>query len=302
MPRFLLQLCIATVFLCGFPLALHAAQWQVLNNTSRYKVAYDEQSVRLIPSGQVEIVLRFIPRGKAERKSAALVYKEKRYHSHREHYQINCSGQTAQLTAIDILSALNTRLKSLRGNTEQEAILPGSTLDNAAQRICPVLDVDNDESDEPELPEEPDTPEDAHLSSDQLQQIEMLKKETTSNIVSAESWRNLGNVYFDTNQPELAIKAYDKALALLPDDIDILNDQGTMYRQIGDYTHALANFEKALSISPQNLDSLYNSGYVLAFDLNNIPKALVMWRRYLELEVESDVALQVQTFIDQYGK
>lgn len=305
MSRYLLQFCVLVTFLCGLQRHALAVQWQSLNGTSRYKVAYDEQSVRLTPLGRLEIWLRFTPRGEAERKSAAAEYKEKRYHSHLEFYEIDCSEQTALLGLIDILGASRERLKRLQGGTPPDPILPGSMLDSAAQRICPVLDEDTEEENETVEPgqiEEPDKTDDGGLSSDKLQLIEDLRKKATSKEATAETWKELGNIYFDTDQAVQAIKAYERALALRPDDTDALNDQGAMYRQTGDFQRALADFEKASSIAPYNLESLYNSGYIYAFDLNNIPKALVMWRRYLELESKSEMARQVQSFIEQYGK
>jgi tetratricopeptide (TPR) repeat protein len=204
------------------------------------------------------------------------------------------------LGLIDILGASRARLKRLQVGSPPEQILPGSLLDNAAQRICPVLDEESESEREPEP--ESDTNNTPPPSSDQLQQIERLQKIAASKEATVETWKELGNIYFDTNQPELSIKAYDRALALRPDDSDILNDQGAMYRQTGDFNKALANFERASSTDPNNLESLYNSGYVYAFDLNDIPKALVIWRRYLTLESKSEAARQVQSFIDLYGK
>lgn len=301
MPRYLLQFCVLALFLCGQQ--AHAVQWQALNGTSRYKVAYEEQSIRLSPLGRLEIWLRFIPRGEAERKSAAAEYKDKRYRSHLEYYEIDCSEQSALLGLIDILGASRERLKRLQGGAQPEPILPGSVLDNAAQRICPVLDEDSkNEAEDAVLGKSEDTAENSTPGSDKLQLIENLKKLAASKEATVETWKELGNIYFDTDQPELAIKAYERALVLRPDDLDILNDQGAMYRQAGDFQRALANFEKAFSIDPNNLESLYNSGYVSAFDLNNIPKALIMWRQYLELESNSETARQVQSFIEQYGK
>jgi tetratricopeptide (TPR) repeat protein len=75
-----------------------------------------------------------------------------------------------------------------------------------------------------------------------------------------------------------------------------------MYRQKGDFASALANFEKAVKIDPYNLESLYNSGYVYAFDLNNIAKALKIWKQYLELDKNSETARQIQSFVDRYQK
>ena len=281
-----------------------AVQWQALNGTARYSVAYDEHSIRLTPLGRLEIWLSFIPRGEAGRRSAAVEYKEKRYRSHLEFYEIDCSEQTALLGLIDILGASRARLKRLQGGTQPYPILPGSLLDNAAQRICPVLDEETEKENdtvEPAPTEGPDTTGDTGPSSDKQEQIENLRRKATSKEATAETWKELGNIYFDTDQPEQAIKAYERALELRPDDTDTLNDQGAMYRQTGDFKRALANFEKAFSIDPYNLECLYNSGYVYAFDLNNIPEALVMWRRYLQLETKSDMAQEVRSFIERYG-
>ena len=305
MPRYLLQFCVVLMLLGGPYHQAQAVQWQELNGTARYRVAYDEQSIRMTPLGRLEIWLRFIPRGEAERKSAAVEYKEKRYRSHLEYYEIDCSEQTARLGIVDILGASRVRLKRLQGGTQSSPILPGSLLDNAAQRICPVVDEDAEKENdtvEPEQTDGPDTTNNEVPSGDELLQIERLEEKAVTKGATAENWKELGNKYFDTDQPELAIKAYGHALTLQPDDTDTLNDQGAMYRQTGDFKHALENFEKAFSLDPHNLEAIYNSGYVYAFDLNNIPKALVMWRRYLELEKNSETARQVQSFVERYGK
>jgi tetratricopeptide (TPR) repeat protein len=302
MPRYLFQFCVLMTLLYGHLQSAHAVQWQALNGTARYKVAYDEQSIRLTPLGRLEIWLRFIPRGEAERALAVAEYKDKRYRSHLEFYEIDCSEQTALLGLIDIFGASQARLKRLQGGRLVEPILPGSLLENVAQRICPAMDEEAVSEEEPEEVIQPGTTDTAPLSNDQLQQIDRLQKAADSKGSTADTWRDLGNIYFDTDQPELAINAYDRALALRPEDTDILNDQGAMYRQTGDFKKALANFERASSADPKNLESLYNQGYVYAFDLNNIPKALIIWKQYLELDSRSETARQVQSFIDKYSE
>jgi tetratricopeptide (TPR) repeat protein len=305
MRRFIFQLFVLSVFLFNMSLNAHAVQWQPLNETQRYNIAYDEQSIRLTPLGRLEVWLRFIPRGEAERKSAAAEYKDKRYRSHLEYYEIDCSEQTALLGLIDILGTSRARLKRLRGGSQPDPILPGSVLDNASQRICPVLDENTGDDSEPESAVQTDESEDLNdktVSADKQQQIETLLKKASAKGATAETWKELGNIYFDTDQPQEAINAYQQALNINPKDTDCLNDQGAMYRQRGDFVRALNNFEKAYSIDEFNLESIYNSGYVYAFDLHNIPKALVMWRRYIALDSKSETAQQVQSFIDQYGK
>lgn len=305
MLRCIVRLLLIIILLNSPGISAHAVQWKSLNGTTRFKVAYDEDSVRLSPGGRLEIWLRFIPRGESERKSAALDYKDKRYRSHLEFYEIDCSDNSEQLGLVDVLGPSLVRLKRIQGEPQSEPILPGSVLDDAAQQICPVLDADSDkenESMETDTAVVLITPEDITMSNDQKLQLELLLKKSATNDATAETWKEIGNIYFDTDQTEKAISAYEKSLLLQPDDIDVLNDQGAMYRQVGDFERALANFEKAMALSPHNLESLYNSGYIYAFDLNNIPKALTLWRNYLEQESYSETARQVQSFIERYGK
>lgn len=306
MRRYLLQFCLLGLMLCCTQRHADAVQWQALNGTSRYKAAYDEQSIRLTPVGRLELWLRFVPRGETERKAAATEHKDKRYRSHLEFYEIDCGEQTAILGLVDVMGTSGTRIKRLQGGGLAEPILPGSVLDNAAELICPVLDEETEELHETLEPDEPTGDSDANNDvadhSAKKQQIEFLQKKAASKEATADTWKELGNVYFDIDQPEQAIKAYEHALALRPNDTDILNDQGAMYRQTGDFQRAIANFEKAFLIDAQNLESLYNSGFVYAFDLNDISKALVIWQQYLELDSKSETARQVQTFLEKYGK
>lgn len=303
MPRFLFQFCILATILCTPQHDALAIQWQSLSGTARYNTAYDRHSVRLTPLGRLEIWIRFIPRGEAERKSAAAEYKEKNYRSHLEYYEIDCSDRTAVLGSIDILGASGTRLKRLQGGKQPDTIPPGSVLDRAAEQICPVLDEEIEEDNDPVEPKpsnETDKGVEKGLESNVLQQIENLKKETASKGATAETWKQLGNIYFDDDQPEQAISAYEHALTLRPDDVDTLNDQGAMFRQIGNFKRAVENFEKAFVLDPSNLESLYNGGYVYAFDLNDIPRALAIWHRYLEQESKSEAAQQIRSFVERY--
>jgi len=286
------------------PRPADAVQWRALAETARYKVAIDEESIRLTPLGRLSVWLRFVPKGESQRRAAAADYGENNYRSHFEFYEIDCSEKNAVLTLIDILGASNTRLKRLRGGIQPDAIIPGSSLDKAAERICPVMDeevmAEEDETPDPEPDQAPGDMPEKQLSEEMKQNIQELTKRTSAEPASLEAWRLLGNAYFDADLPEQAIEAYGRALAINPDDTDILNDQGAMYRQKGEFRKALSNFEKAFRLDPKNLESLYNSGYVHAFDLNDIPRALKLWRQYLELDRSSDTARQVRSFVERY--
>ena len=306
MARRLIPTFLLSILLCIAVRSAAAVQWQALTSTSRHQVALDNESIRLTSLGRLAVWLRFTPSGDAQRKAAALEYGEKGYRSHLEYYEIDCSEQSAILGLIDIFGNSRARLKRLKGGTQPDAIIPGSVLDRTAQRICPALE-DETLDEEPETP----TPEsdggndptaDKKPNADTLKKIQELIKQTEAEPSKPDVWSLLGNAYFDADLPEEAIAAYNRALALKPEDTNVLNDQGAMYQQKGDFKNALSNFEKAVKIDPNNLESLYNIGYVHAFDLNNIPKALEIWKRYLELDKNSETAKQVQSFVERYQK
>lgn len=112
------------------------------------------------------------------------------------------------------------------------------------------------------------------------------------------AWVMLGNDYFDTNQPQKAINAYQRALELNPNDTDVLTDQGVMYQRVQWFDKAVANFLKAQEINPKHLQSLYNLGIVYSQNLNQPDKAIAAWTKYLELEPANPNAPQVRMMME----
>lgn len=295
-----------TLLLCIMPWSALAVQWVPLASTGRHDVAIDTESVRLTNLSRLAVWLRFTPIGEQQRRQAAAEYGQKSYRLHLEYYEIDCSEQNAVLGMVDILGAANKRLARTKGGSIPDAIIPGSVLDLAAQKVCPALeeDANNDEdainaSDNGPNPEEPEK---KQISEESRRSIAEALQKTETDPSNFEAWRDLGNAYYDADMHTQAITAYNRALEIKPNDTNILNDQGAMLRQTGDFTRALENFEKARRVDPYNLESLYNSGYVLAFDLNQIDRALVLWRRYLTLDSTSETSRQVQSFVERYGK
>ena len=298
------QLLLLTTAFCIMPHSALAVQWEPLARTGQHNVAIDTGSVRLTNLSRLTVWLRFIPFGEQERKRSATVYNQNNYRLHLEFYEIDCSEQSAILGLVDILGSAGQRLARTKGGVQPEVIIPGSVLDLAAHKVCPDLEQESARVDDTEPPDTeiaPEVPEEKQLSQESRQLIDAAIQKTERDPKDLEAWRELGNAYFDADIPTQAIAAYNRALAIKPDDADILNDQGAMYRQMGDFSHALVNFEKAHQVDPFNLESIYNSGYVLAFDLNQIDKAIVVWRNYLKLDKTSETARQVQSFIDRYS-
>jgi tetratricopeptide (TPR) repeat protein len=299
------QALLLTAVCCIMPLSVQAVQWEPLARTAQHDVAIDTGSVRLTNLSRLAVWLRFTPFGEQQRRQAALDNGQKSYRLHLEYYEIDCSEQSAVLGLVDILGPAGKRLARKKGGGPPETIIPGSVLDMASRKVCPDLEENSvgveDDIEAPESEPPADVPEESQITEESLQLIPGAIQKTKRNPKNLDAWRELGNAYFDADMPVQAIAAYSRALAIKPDDTNILNDQGAMYRQTGDFTRALANFEKARQVDPFNLESIYNSGYVLAFDLNQIDRAIVMWRSYLALDKTSETSRQVQTFIERYG-
>jgi cytochrome c-type biogenesis protein CcmH/NrfG len=113
------------------------------------------------------------------------------------------------------------------------------------------------------------------------------------------AWVQLGNDYFDTNQPKKSVEAYGRALELQPDNADVLTDQGVMYRELGDFDHAIANFTKANQVNPQHVQSLFNLGVVYLHDKKDAGKAREAWNRIVQTAPNSPQAQQARAALAQ---
>jgi len=114
-----------------------------------------------------------------------------------------------------------------------------------------------------------------------------------------EAWIALGNDYFDLQQAQNSVDAYAKALALAPDNPDVLTDQGVMYRQLGSFDKAIANFKRAAAINPRHLQSTFNLGIVYAQDKKDAATAAKIWAKVIEIDPSSPQAAQARQFLGQ---
>ena len=293
------------LLLTVLPYDASATRWEKLARSGHYEVSLDGDAVRLTTSGRLALWLKFIPLSESSRRRATVQYKNNKYRQHLEYFEVNCVENSAKKGFTDIIGLDGKRLNRIRGEGSQESITPGSVLDSAAKQICPADD--DDWKEDPAAEDSQNTNPENDVSTNM---ISVEAQEIINNalkLVEAEplnhaAWAELGNAYYDADMPKQAIDSYNRSLTLKPDNADVLNDQGAMFRQTGDIPQALKNFEKALAIDSYNLESLYNTGYIYAFDQGNIERALVVWRHYLELDSSSETARQVQSFIDTARK
>lgn len=118
-------------------------------------------------------------------------------------------------------------------------------------------------------------------TSEQAAQIFALEEEVKANPKNVMAWTNLGNLYFDTDQPNPSIAAYLKSLELNPSQPNVLTDLGIMYRHNRQFKDAIAVFDKALGMQPDLEQALFNKGVVLIFDLKDKAAGLKVWQQVL---------------------
>jgi len=112
----------------------------------------------------------------------------------------------------------------------------------------------------------------------------------------------LGNLYFDNNQPKEAIEAYSQYLAIKPDNPYVRTDMGIMYRNVGDFDRAIEEFKKAALSDPKHLNSRYNIGIVLLHDKRDIQGAIKAWEEYLKVDPNSERAKRIRIQMENLKK
>lgn len=112
------------------------------------------------------------------------------------------------------------------------------------------------------------------ISGPMAERIQSVEKQIKLEPNNAAAWTELGNLYYDTRQPEKAITAYEKSLSLHPGNPDVLTDLGVMYREIHNYDKALDCFNKAIAVNPAHVIAQFNKSIVLEYDKHDKSAAL----------------------------
>lgn len=77
-------------------------------------------------------------------------------------------------------------------------------------------------------------------------------------LASAHSYRIQGRTYYREGKSDLAIKEYNKALALNPNSAYVYNERGMAYSNLGKLNEAIADYTQALRLHPGFAVAYYN--------------------------------------------
>ncbi len=97
----------------------------------------------------------------------------------------------------------------------------------------------------------------------------------------------LANLYFDAERYDDAIKWYEEALKLEPNDVNVSTDLGVCYYYTNQPDKALAQFEKSLKLDPKHGKTLLNVGIVRAFGKQDLDGASQAWQQVIKLAPDS---------------
>ena len=131
-----------------------------------------------------------------------------------------------------------------------------------------------------EHPEIPDERSQATVTL--VKEIAQLKRQLEIDPDNFNTLAQLGNDYYDLNNPEESIKYYERALKVRPDSPEILVDCGVMYREMGQPDQAIELFRKASKLAPALPQASYNLGAVLFSEKKNPVAAADEWQRFLD--------------------
>lgn len=79
----------------------------------------------------------------------------------------------------------------------------------------------------------------------------------------------LANAWYDREEWDRAIDAYEKARRKAPNDANLLSDLGAAYRNRGEFKRAVAFFERARQSDKEHWQSLLNLVLIHAYDLHD---------------------------------
>ena len=97
----------------------------------------------------------------------------------------------------------------------------------------------------------------------------------------------LGNMYFDAERYDEAIKWYSEAVKLAPKDPNLSTDLGVSYYYTNQPDKALEQFAHSLQLDPKHTKTLLNIGIVKAFGKQDLAGATEAWQQVIKSAPDS---------------
>ena len=108
----------------------------------------------------------------------------------------------------------------------------------------------------------------------------------------------LGNLYFDAERYDDAIKWYSEAMKIEPNDVNVSTDLGVCYYYANQTDKALEQFAYSLKIDPKHAKTLLNLGIVKAFGKQDLDGAVQAWQQVMAVAPNSPEASAAKRALD----
>jgi len=118
-------------------------------------------------------------------------------------------------------------------------------------------------------------------------QAQALKSVAEHQPTNAAPRTQLGNLYFDAERYDEAIKWYAEAVKLAPKDPNVSTDLGVSYYYTNQPDKALEQFARSLQLDPKHTKTLLNIGIVKAFGKQDLEGAAQVWQQVLQIAPDS---------------
>ena len=112
-----------------------------------------------------------------------------------------------------------------------------------------------------------------------------------------ENLNKAAEIYLSSEKEDQAEEILNEILEVNPDTINVYNTMGVLYRRKGDYPTALKHYEKALKIHPEEPNINYNIGRIHV-EMKNLDEAKSYFNRALALDPGFKEAREVLSAID----
>lgn len=107
-----------------------------------------------------------------------------------------------------------------------------------------------------------------------------------------------GQAFSDAGQPKLALKVYDAALQVSPDDRDLLYARALLLEQDGDSDAAESDLASILKQAPNDAEALNALGYMLTLHTSRYHEAHDYIQRALEIEPDDPAIMDSMGWIE----
>jgi tetratricopeptide (TPR) repeat protein len=99
--------------------------------------------------------------------------------------------------------------------------------------------------------------------------------------------RRLGDLYFEAERFDEAIRWYEEAVRLDPRDVEASTALGVSYYYTNQPDRALEQFDRSLAIDPSHARTMLNVGIVRAFGKQDLRGAVAAWERVVAVAPDS---------------